>query len=354
MRRPMMAALALVLPLLAALGGNAKMKSGKRKAKTGAWSQRRFKSGNLQRRQNAGQARRYADGVPSSFLQRLRAGRTNKAAEWLDAEQATRPGEPNLLIARAMLHTTHNEHHLAAPLYEENAGATVYARWGLRFHADTLRALGEGAAAAQLRTNRLHRSNYGHAQVQYENIARIHDLREAGALLEALEATDDAIAQGPHQGAIYAARAEVYIDLQDLDTAAFEILLAKERGTARTGATQTALAEARWLLAIDQPEEAVALLRPYRKRNLSNERFTAILGEAFTRAGRLSEAADALREVRYRRQGHPEVELARARLHLAMGDPDTAGAIADRLMEQTPGSPFAIAAVEEVWAHGIE
>jgi len=292
-------------------------------------------------------------GIPNRILQQVRSGRSGKAASWVEAELKKRPDDLNLLAVLAIIHTANNEHDQAAALYDRVDGSAFYTQTASRFHADTLHELGEGARAAAIRTQRLHRTDYNHPQVQYENIARVHDLREAGLWLDALDICNEAIAFAPHQAALYAARAEIHIDVGDLDAAAFDLLLAEERGSARTGTAQTTIAKSRWLLETGQPNSAVDILTPLRQSNFRHERFAAALGEAMLASHQSDAAAVVLRQVRFRRRDSAHLQSVRARLLLATGDRDGAVAIVDDLMDVQPGNLYAQAIFAEVYGFDL-
>lgn|GEM_PF-5131166 len=325
MRRLTMALILTVLPLMAAGRGKVKLRGSK--ARQGAPD----------------------DGsVPPRFLQQVRTGRTSKAEQWLAQARERHPDSLDLLTAQAVIHTAHNEHWLAIPLYEQSLGSAFYERAGIRFHADSLSQLGDGVRASQLRTRRLHRDDYSHQQVQYENITRIHDARDAQDYLLALDACDAAVGHAPHSGSVYAACAEVFIDMGDLEAASFQLLLSRERNTSRTGATQAAIAEARWLMANDQPEQAVLILREFRQRNRTNERYWAVLSDALAASGRPREATWVLRDVMFRRSASGGIRARRARLELRAGNLPEARRQLDALLTDMPGNPDGVAVFAEL------
>ncbi len=291
--------------------------------------------------------------VPPRFLQQVRSGRAPAAERWLGPALAAAPDDPNLRTAQAVLHTVNHEPEAALALFEALDGSRFYDRSGLRFHADALAEVGRGVEAAEMRTQRLRRTNFSHPQVQYENIRRVHDLREAGDLAAALETADDAIAFAPHQGSLYAARAEVHLERGDLDAAAFDILLAEARGTARTGTTPTAIAKARLQLAEENPEAAIRLLEPLRRRNVTSERFREVLGAAYLAADDLDNATIELRRVRFLRQDSPGIRALRARLSWQQGDPAAAREAAEALLDEVPGNADAQALFADLIAAGL-
>lgn len=290
-------------------------------------------------------------GVPPRVLQQLRNGRASRALKWVEQQRAAGSTDPTLTTVEAMVHSARNDDATAVELFSESDGTDVYEAWGVRFHADALRDLGEGQQAAELRNARLKRQAYQGVQSRTDNISRLSDLRASGHYEEAWELSDEAIGVSPTDGAIYAARAMIALGMGDIERADFELLLARERASHGGAKLQIALADAEIELALGQPERALDILEPMQRKAILLEPYAAALGRAYAATGNHAEARIALRDRQYLDQPSPETLAARVELHLAMGQDSVARELADALLEERPGHAAAQRAF--ALAHGI-
>mgnify|MGYP000400665999 CR=1 FL=1 len=220
-------------------------------------------------------------------------------------------------------------------------GGSIYESDGQRYHAESLRDVGRGREAAELRKERrLVETPNHHAFVGIEaNI--VDDYRTAGAWSEALDAADDLLATAPANVIAHSTVAQLMYDLGDDDEAAFQLFLASRIGTRSYRylevVGQIAYDEGRY----DAAAEALAVARKQRPKL---PRVRALQLNARCDAG---EAAEALVEVdypRFRDHGHPDLLLAEMRCRLLNNQPDLARHLRDDVLSLFPGSPQANAA----------
>jgi Flp pilus assembly protein TadD len=196
------------------------------------------------------------------------------------------------------------------------SGSIYYEDRGIEAHADALRAVGQGEAAAALRLERLLDADLNEGRELKVLIGAMDDLREAGDFDGALAIADRAEALFPRSPMAMAAVADVYLDIGDLDAADAAIWAMRQLGDTTRGAAVLA----RRAIIDGDLTEADAILEDSRRFRNPTARLASLRAEVLRLGGDPHSAADLLERNRWRALETPELIQVRLKVYTDMED----------------------------------
>lgn len=283
--------------------------------------------------------------VPYRIVWELQRVQINSAALMLEEELAQHPDDPGLLGVQGTLKLLEGRYTEAAELLERSEGSRYYETFGISYHADLLRTLGDGRGAARLRAERLVLDGLNENREHLDLLDQVDDHRSVDDTDAAMAVIEQAMALGIRP-AYYAAEAEVWMDLGELDAASESLWLAQRLGRAR-GVIQ---AEARLLMLLGNPTEAVELLDGRIQRNRRDRDFWLLLGEACRQEGAIDRTAKILALKRFERLDSPTQQALQARLLRDQGDLPGALSAIEAALAEAPSNPLLNAVADELTA----
>lgn len=245
----------------------------------------------------------------------LRQGRPRQAATASQQALERDPDDPDAMATLAAAWSRTGHHADATAAFELSTGSAWYEEYGIESHADSLRAQASPEAAA-LHTSRVRMGGLSIGRQVRLWVDIIDDHRAAGDPLAAWDALAEGLGVAPNSPALLAAGADLRIDEGDLDGAAADLWLSRERGATLRGH----LAAGRLALHDGHPEEALAWARDARRFRSQSLRLYALNAEALRQLGALDEAAESLDVLRARQHDDPELMAVQLRLHRDRGE----------------------------------
>lgn len=279
--------------------------------------------------------RRAVEGIPKPVLMRLRNGHTPVVHKYLAEQRALGPLDDNHIALEAVAFAKAEEFQEAIERFRLSEGCQLYENIGLRFHADALRAVGEGREAAALRTQQLELTELPSALAHIARMERIRDLISVGAYDEALEAADLAIAEKPEWAAYYAAKSEIYTAMGDHEEAGWWLWIASFRFVRPESVLYP---EATLMTALGDGGHAELLLRDMAKGRRHRPEFWRHLVEAIAQTERWEYAMQVLDRQLIANMPDPALRALRARVLHGLGRTDEAREVALAALEQAPGN----------------
>ncbi|MFT5680620.1 MAG: tetratricopeptide (TPR) repeat protein [Myxococcota bacterium] len=195
-------------------------------------------------------------------------------------------------------------------------GATYYEDQGIEAHADGLRAIGRGREAAALRLERLLGPSLSIGRELRVLLGAQGDLREIGDFDGAMEIADRAEALFPRSPMVFAAIADIHLDMGDLDSADEAIWMMEQFGETSRGS----VVRARRAIADGDFTEADTILEEARKFRTPTVRIGALRAEVLRLSGDPHAAADLLERNRWRALESSELIQTRLKVYTDMGD----------------------------------
>ncbi len=192
----------------------------------------------------------------------------------------------------------------AASAFQFGLGSRYYERDGLEAHAETLRALGEGARAAELRRQRRLYEGTSDGRDLGLLLGMVDDYRSVGDLAAAEEAAWQALAVYPRSSAAHAFKADLALDRGEFADAEFHLWLA---GLSGPPMVRSMLVEARLELALGNLQGATRCIDSALDKNPRNIQVRAWRVELLRQEGRLDEALALLSMKRYALQEYPQM-----------------------------------------------
>jgi tetratricopeptide (TPR) repeat protein len=278
---------------------------------------------------------RAVEGIPKKVLMRLRNGHTSVVHKYLAEQRALGPLDDNHLALEAVAFAKQERSQQAIAGFSRSEGCQLYENIGMRFHADALRAVGEGRAAAELRTMQLELTELPPALAHIAKMERIRDLVSAGAYDEALEAADQAIAEKPQWAAYYAAKSEVYTAMGDYEEASWWLWMAEFRFVRPESVLYP---QAALMTAIGDGGHAELLLRDNAKGRRHRPELWRHLVEAIAQTERWEYALQVLDRQLIASMPDPTLRALRARVLHGLGRTDEAREVALDALELAPGN----------------
>jgi len=272
----------------------------------------------------------------SSLERALRRRNTQQIMKIADEKLAVDPDDPEAQALRGAAFSILGWPTEAVLSFELACGGAFYEQEGQRYHAESLRDLGYGIEAAEMRRERrLVDSLNHHASVGIEaNI--VDDLRTAGAWEAALDAADDLLATAPQHVIVHATVAELMYDLGEHDEAMFQLFLA-QRTRDRSFRYREVLAQ----IAYDERlyDEAIVEIAKARKQRSRLPRVRALQLLARCDGGEVEQALTELDYPRFRDHGSPELLAAEAHCRVLNGELGRARLLVADLQSLAPDSP---------------
>ncbi len=238
------------------------------------------------------------------------------------------PNDASLDALRGAYLSALGDHVAAADAFEASNHADWYLRAGSRFHADSLRALGRVAEAVEVRQvsvfqqNRTLQGDAGGIRSTIRDHLEARDFAEAEALLPVLLSAD------PNGHRTWAVQAELELLQGDIDAAAFDVFLGNLHSE---GGLDLSLAEARIMLADDNIEALLPLLRRLTRKRASHVGLWALRAEVFRQMGEHAEALDILNAPRFASNTSMDLRAVHVRLLCDMKEWDEAEMRLDNL-----------------------
>ena len=279
--------------------------------------------GHAQRRVGKG------DGRPIALEAMLQTGRLRVVVQQASAQLERSPDNPELHALLGVAWSRLGYHADALGAFQLATGAAVYEERGLEAHATALRGAAGGAAAADLRLQRLLQpldTNTEHRVLM--NAA--DDLRETGDLDGALALAEQGAGAFPDSGVMAALLADIYLDMGDLDAAHAELWRAEARSRGGAGVRGSA-AWVRLHLRDGDPIAATAMAKQGARGLSANARAVALYAESLRQLGEPEEARALLEKVRWRLTEEPDILAARLRVLTDLGELSEARELSARL-----------------------
>jgi len=204
----------------------------------------------------------------------------------------------------------------ALVMFQLCPGASYYEARGLDAHADALRALGRGEAAASLRIQRLLTSDLSEVQQLLILLWAADDLRAAGDYRGALEQVYRAEALFPRSPMVSAVLADIWMDAGDLEQADAALWANTLHGQTSRGAS----VRARRAMLDEDFAEASEILEAARMFRNPTPRLASLRAEVLRLQGDPHAAADILERNRWRSMEIPELITARLRVYADLED----------------------------------
>lgn len=280
-----------------------------------------------------GYLRRHQPGVVIDYAK----GRLQKA-----------PQDPDLLGLLGAALVDQGAYEAALDLFPQAEGSDFYEEHGIRYHADALRAVGDGSGAAALRFQRRLSPEEAGEREANEHLYRIDDFRLTGDWSSALDAVSVALASDAHRPLFYAVLADIYLDMGDWDEAEQALWFAQRMVEDEADNPRLLRVEARWMLVQGFPDQAVDMLLTSRRRNSTNLEFWMLLAEARRQQGSLMEAQTILELRRFSGFDTPTQRAVRARVLRDQGDLEGARRVLAEALAALPTNPTLLAAAEEL------
>ena len=205
----------------------------------------------------------------------------------------------------------------ALVMFQLCPGSVYYEDQGLDAHADALRSLGEGEAAASLRLQRLLTSGLDEGRQLRILLWAADDLRAAGDYSSALEVAYRAEALFPRSPMVFAILADIWMDAGDLDKADAAIWATSLHGATSRGAS----VRARRAILDEDFTEASEILEAARIFRNPTSRLASLRAEVMRLQGDPHAAADILERNRWRMMEQPELIAARLRVYADLEAP---------------------------------
>lgn len=264
--------------------------------------------------------------VPKLIIRQLLQAHFGVAEEYADRRLAADPSDPTAQGLKGTVLSFRGRYGEALPLLEASVGTDFYENFGLRHHANALRASGAYAEAAALREQRLLNGTLSE-QHYYTDLQDLsEDYRQQGDLERAQDYAEQALGMFPDRPTSYASLAELAMDRGDLGAA--DELLWLGRWYGMDSVTQQLVAEARLMRLRGSPQGALNLLLPWRRKLPRDMPFWITLAECHIAVGDLAAAEHILYGmIRFKEHAFPEQIAARARLKVAQGDRAAAEAL---------------------------
>lgn len=263
----------------------------------------------------------------------------------LEGAQAVLAAHPDSLDAQAWLGAAYavaNRPVEAVDAFELAQGSAWYLDNGVRHHADSLRTIGRGREAAELRlSGRVEVEPGGHTAVSLE-INVLEDYLAAGELELALEQAEvvEGILTRPARG--HAVIADLHRLLGDEDEMLWHLFLGSRNGNHHYRATMVELDLA---LADGRVEDAWDASEAIRKQHIRLPSFWGQKAILLELVGSPAMCLARLNGRRFREHIHPDLLLAETRCHLAMGDLPEATRAAELLALHFPE----LSQTEQAW-----
>jgi len=221
-------------------------------------------------------------------------------------------------------------------------GSDYYEREGLGAHADTLRAIGQYEEAAALRLDRL-----WVIQDEGEEVVSLlgasEDLRLGGDSWGAIDLAERAMALRPRSPVVYAVLAQAYLELGDLDEAAYYLWTSERVGGS---AVRGPIAASELAIRQGDPQAAEQAIEEHRRQRISSWQFAVQISEARRLQGNPAEALWMLDLPQWEQQDHrPELIIAELTLHVDLGNKAEAMELCRTLRTEYPGNHQSVGAI---------
>jgi hypothetical protein len=199
-------------------------------------------------------------------------------------------------------------------------GSSYYEVQGLEAHADALRAVGQGEAAAALRLEFRVNASASNGRLLRILLGAADDLRSVGDISGAAALLDEAESIFPRSPMLHAVRADLLMDTGELDAVDITLAHMKEMGETSRGA---AVLARRALLAEDYAE-ADAALENARKFRTPTHRLASLRAEVLRLEGDPHSAAEVLERNRWQAIEAPELIQVRLKVYADLEDTTSA------------------------------
>lgn len=273
----------------------------------------------------------------------LGSGQVRVAATALRRALETDPDNADLHARLGIVYSRMGLYADAVEAFRFGLGSGVYEAEGIEHHAEALRGLGRGREAAALRQELLVMVTSEKSELDLR-IGAVEDLRVGGALEEAEALARDTAALFPRSNLAHAWLADVLLDQDRLEDAAFELWLIRDHPAQSTRAV---LARARLLWLEGDVEAAWAEVEQVRRGNRTQPVVVMLRVDLLLARGEPEEALWELRRPMMSRYEHPGLQASEVRVLRALGEDDEAAALAARLAAQYPWNPDVVALSEE-------
>lgn len=226
------------------------------------------------------------------------------------------PDNPELYAALGVAWAKNSFYADALGAFALSMGSSYYEEQGLEAHADALRALGEGEAAAALRQEFLVSVYANEGRMLRVLLGSADDLRSVGDFEGAAELIDEAESVYPRSPMVHAVRAELLMDVGDLDAADATLALMNRQG----GTSRGSAALARRALMVDDYDAAHAALEGARKFRTPTQRLASLRAEVLRLKGDPHSAAEVLERTRWQAIESPELIQVRLKVYADLED----------------------------------
>jgi len=298
-------------------------------------------------------AQKKGEGTPAGSRQRsasvvmlLRTGRSLMAVQNARQSLARTPHNTELLTALAVGEARVGYYADAAATFAFSAGEPLYEELGIEAHATTLRACGDGEAAAALRLQRLLVPELTPQTELRVWMYAADDLWAAGDIGGALDMNEAGRAQFPRSSILHAQAAELHLALGDTDAADFHLWFSDQQGRQQ----RWHIAEGRRRLQLGDLVGAHEMADAFLTMSQPSARFAAFRAEVLIALGEADDAGYMLNFGRWRLTEDPEILVARMRVRIAQGDLTAAREVAARVRAIYPDNPAVVAALRELAA----
>ena len=225
------------------------------------------------------------------------------------------PDNPDLYAALGIAWAKNTFYADALGAFSLSMGSSYYEEQGIEAHADALRAFGEGEAAAALRQEFLVSTQANEGRILRVLLGAADDLRSVGDFEGAADLIDEAESVYPRSPMVHAVRAELLMDVGDLDAAdAALALMMRQGGTSRGSA-----ALARRALLVGDYAAADEALEGARKFRTPTHRLASLRAEVLRLSGDPHGAADILERNQWAVLESPELIQVRLKVYADMG-----------------------------------
>ena len=246
----------------------------------------------------------------------IRRGKYRVAVQNISQQLTESPDDPELFALLGVAFARVGFPVDALVAFQLSLGSEYYEDQGLEAHADALRAIGKGEEAARLRLERLMGDNVSQVRALQILIGAADDLREAGDLDGTLEMLSRAEALYPRSATVFAVRAELYLDIGDIDAADAALRMGKWAGDS----SRISTTEARMLLILGDTTAAHAVLEDARKYQRPTPVLASLRAEVLRQSGDPHAAADLLERNQWKNLESAGLIQARLKAYTDMGD----------------------------------
>ncbi|MCB9743549.1 MAG: tetratricopeptide repeat protein [Alphaproteobacteria bacterium] len=260
-----------------------------------------------------------------------RSGNYRIAASALEDALKERPDDLELHARLGVTYALMGDFVEAAPHLERAQGSELYEDEAWSHHADTLRALGEGAQAFTMRAERLTQL-LAEGRLVSTRCDMVDDLRAMGELDAALELAELTLTLHPYSNLARATRLDVALDRGDEDADAIAAWM--QRDLAQS--TRSIRALSRMAMLEGDLPQARALLEAIPRQNKLYAPIIAQQAELERLSGEPEEALWTLDRPMVRTPNHPELLAVRARVLADLGRDEEALALCRQALSSYP------------------